>query len=411
MRISYVLLAVIAWLCAAGAAAQPVSGYITRSDCTAITAVSYGTVCQNTGSGGTLTQGSVYRYDVAGWYELITVISNPYYCADAGANDTYACNLPINPGTYAAGHHYWFKANTANTGQATINFNSQGDTVIKKAVGDVTTDLVTGDICAGQIVEVIYDGTNFEMTSPLCQNPSVISGLSTGTIPKAASASTLTDSAIVEDADSLNLSKAVEVGTVTGTPLDLNTTGITGAVIDAEGTGNTITIPAYWDLDLVGVSGGTAAHVWNDDPLSTACTPLAVTGTNRTTGVCTFPDSDGDYGRQISRYLPDGWTGSFDAEIWWKTTGTGNARFQFQTKCYADDEADDASFNTASVVTAAAGTSGRPNKQTITGITTTGCAAGELMRIRFFRNRTEASDTLNAALDVEKVVFKLRVAH
>jgi hypothetical protein len=190
-----------------------------------------------------------------------------------------------------------------------------------------------------------------------------------------------------------------------------DTVTFTNKTIDAEGTGNAITVPDYWDMDLVSVVGAVAAHVWNDDPLSTACTPLAVTGTNRTTGVCTFPDSDGEYGRQISRYLPTGWAGSFDAEIWWKTTGTGNARFSFQTKCYADNEADDAAFNTASLVTSAAGTSARPNKQTITGITTTGCAAEELMRIRFSRNRTEGSDTLNAALDVEKVVFKFRVAH
>jgi hypothetical protein len=191
-----------------------------------------------------------------------------------------------------------------------------------------------------------------------------------------------------------------------------DTVTFTNKTIDAEGTGNAITIPAYWDMDLVSVVGAVAAHVWNDDPLSTACTPLAVTpATVRMTGYCTFPDSDGEYGRQISRYLPTGFTGSFDAEIWWKTTGTGNARFRVQTICYADNEADDAAFSNSSYVTAAAGTSGRPNKQTITGITTTGCAAEELMRIRFSRNRTEGSDTLNAALDVEKVVFKFRVAH
>jgi len=190
-----------------------------------------------------------------------------------------------------------------------------------------------------------------------------------------------------------------------------DTVTLTNKTLDAEGTGNIITIPAYWDMDLVSVVSGTAAHIWNDDPLSTACTPLAVTGTNRTTGYCTFPDSDGEYGRQITRYLPDGWTGSFDAEVWWKTTGTGNARFKIQTICYADNEIDDAAFNASTPTTSAAGTSGRPNKQSITGITATGCAAGELMRIRFSRNRTEGSDTLNAALDVEKVVFKIRVAH
>jgi hypothetical protein len=185
----------------------------------------------------------------------------------------------------------------------------------------------------------------------------------------------------------------------------------TNFTLNAESTGNVVTIPAYWDMDLVSVVSSTAAHIWNDDPLSTACAPLAVTGINRTTGVCTFPASDGEYGRQITRYLPTGWTGSFDAEIWWKTTGTGNARFSIQTVCYADNEIDDAAFNTATVTTSAAGTTGRPNKQTVTGIATTGCAAEELMRIRFSRNQAEGSDTLNAALDVEKVVFKFRVAH
>lgn len=188
---------------------------------------------------------------------------------------------------------------------------------------------------------------------------------------------------------------------------------LTEGQIDAETAGVTITLPFRWDLDMCGVSpvdGTTVAHVWNRDPLGTAPTATARVGTNRGTCVLNFPDSDGQYGVQITKQLPDGFTGSFDADVWWDTTGTGNARFQFATKCYADDEADDASYNTASVVTAAAGTSGRPNKQTITGITTTGCAAGELMRIRFFRDRTEASDSLNAALNVEKIVFKGRAA-
>lgn len=189
--------------------------------------------------------------------------------------------------------------------------------------------------------------------------------------------------------------------------------GATGKVTkmtsDAEDSGVANTRPFYWDLDLCAVSpDGSTSHVWNKDPLSTAPTLTAKNGTNRSTCVLTFPDSDGDYGVSISRQLPSGWTGSFDADIWWDTTGTGNARFQIKTICYADDEADDAAYNSASVVTAAAGTSGRPNKQTITGITTTGCAADELMRIRFYRNRTEGSDTLNAALNVEKIRFKGR---
>lgn len=186
---------------------------------------------------------------------------------------------------------------------------------------------------------------------------------------------------------------------------------ISKITVNAETSGVTITMPFYWDMDMCGVSptdGTTVSHVWNEDPLGSTPSATARVGTNRGTCVLNFPDSDGQYGVQISKQLPSGLTGSFDADIWWDTTGTGNARFQFATKCYADDEADDASMNTASVVTAAAGTSGRPNKQTITGITITGCAAGELMRIRFFRDRTEGSDTLNSSLNVEKIVFKGR---
>lgn len=189
-----------------------------------------------------------------------------------------------------------------------------------------------------------------------------------------------------------------------------STGALTNVTMDIEA--NTITRPFQWDLDLCAISpsDSSTSHVWNKDPLSTAPTLTAKAGTNRSTCVATFPDSDGDYGVGISRFIPPGtFTGNFDAYIVWDTTGTGNARFQIQTKCYADDEADDAAMNTASVVTAAAGTSGRPNIQVITGITTTGCAAGEIMRIRFYRNRTEASDTLNAALNVEKVVFIGRV--
>lgn len=206
-----------------------------------------------------------------------------------------------------------------------------------------------------------------------------------------------------------------EIKAANGTPIirvDNNTQATTYLTVDAEAAGNNIQLPFRWDLDLCGVNptDSSLSHVWNKDPLSTAPTLTAKVGTNRGTCVATFPDVDGDYGVQITRQVPDGvFTGNFDADIWWDTTGTGNARFQIQTKCYSDDTADDAAFLSASIVTAAAGTSGRPNKQTITNITKTGCNGGDLMRIRIFRNRTEASDTLNAALNLEKVVFKGRV--
>jgi hypothetical protein len=89
------------------------------------------------------------------------------YCADAGSSDTYACSLSPAIVSYAAGNSYRFKANTANTGAATLNLNSLGAVAIKKVAGGVTTDLADNDIRVNQVVDVVYDGTNFQLQSTL----------------------------------------------------------------------------------------------------------------------------------------------------------------------------------------------------------------------------------------------------
>lgn len=83
-----------------------------------------------------------------------------YYAEDAGSTDSYAVTLAPVPDAYTAGMMVNFKANTANTGAATLNCNGLGAQAIKKH-GSAALD--TGDIAAGQIVAVIYDGTNFQM--------------------------------------------------------------------------------------------------------------------------------------------------------------------------------------------------------------------------------------------------------
>lgn len=181
--------------------------------------------------------------------------------------------------------------------------------------------------------------------------------------------------------------------------------------LDGEDAGVSITL--YQPLcggDLVGVdpATGTAGHIWDKSPLDTAPTATAVTGTNQTYGVARFPDSDGDYGVQLTCLLPPGFTGNVDAVAWGKTTGTGNVRLQIATKCYATDEAGDAAFNTSSKYTMAAGTSGRLNRYALSSITMTGCAANEMLMVRAFRNRTEASDTLNSTFDLKAVSLWVR---
>lgn len=104
------------------------------------------------------------------------VLQAAEFAADAGANDTYAITLTPAITAYGTGVKYRFKANTANTGAATLNINSVGAITIKKVDGGVTTDLSTNDIRAGQWVEVCYDGTNFQMLSQLGNAPTGTGG-------------------------------------------------------------------------------------------------------------------------------------------------------------------------------------------------------------------------------------------
>ncbi len=98
---------------------------------------------------------------------IVDDVSTPVFCSDAGGSDTYTCTLAPAPAGYTTGVRYRFKANTANTGTASINFNSLGAKTIKKVAGGITTDLADNDIQAGQWIDLTYDGTNMQMGSQL----------------------------------------------------------------------------------------------------------------------------------------------------------------------------------------------------------------------------------------------------
>jgi hypothetical protein len=85
------------------------------------------------------------------------------YAADAQASDTYVITLDPVPAAYQTGMQVIFKANTANTGAASLNVNSLGAKTIVKAV---STALANNDILAGMFCTVVYDGTNFVLMNP-----------------------------------------------------------------------------------------------------------------------------------------------------------------------------------------------------------------------------------------------------
>jgi hypothetical protein len=98
------------------------------------------------------------------------IVGTLNYCEDSVGSDAYACNLSPPIITYVTGARYTFKAGTINTGQATLALNGLAAKTIKKWVGTAKADLATGDIQAGQEVDVLYDGTDMQMLSAR-QNP------------------------------------------------------------------------------------------------------------------------------------------------------------------------------------------------------------------------------------------------
>ncbi len=85
------------------------------------------------------------------------------YAADTGSTDDYQISLSPAWTSLVIGKPIKFKAGTANTGACTLNVNGLGAVSIKKFYNST---LDTNDILANQIIEVIYDGTNFQINTP-----------------------------------------------------------------------------------------------------------------------------------------------------------------------------------------------------------------------------------------------------
>lgn len=87
-----------------------------------------------------------------------------YYESDVGADDDYVATLTPAPTTYAdiEGKLILLKVAYANDDAAcTLELNSLGTPKAITKTGTVA--LVAGDIKAGQIVPLVYDGTRFQI--------------------------------------------------------------------------------------------------------------------------------------------------------------------------------------------------------------------------------------------------------
>lgn len=91
------------------------------------------------------------------------------YVVDTGSASTYVIAPSPVITAYATGQQFTFiaiTANSANSGVSTLAVNGLAQKTIKKYFN---TSLVVNDIVVGQVVTVVYDGTNFQMINPVGQ--------------------------------------------------------------------------------------------------------------------------------------------------------------------------------------------------------------------------------------------------
>src|SRR5262249_58026749 len=94
------------------------------------------------------------------------------------------------PAAYVQGQRFSFLAASANGGAATLNVNGLGTKTIQLA----GAALVGGEIVSGQVVELIYDGTQFQILATPGLLASMRSGKlrCTGSVTLTASSTTTT---------------------------------------------------------------------------------------------------------------------------------------------------------------------------------------------------------------------------
>lgn len=176
-----------------------------------------------------------------------------------------------------------------------------------------------------------------------------------------------------------------------------NTVVLLNTQYNAESTGNVLTLPVKLWMPAAICNNATPSSPGWSFPTSNPGVPACQTGSNTQYGTMDFADSS-NLSAQFHLKLPSDWSSTVDVKLVWFTSATANSVvWQVSTICVADAETSDPAFNTASTVTdAAKGTTLQLNDASITSLTTTGCAAGELMFLKVQRDAAHASDTLAA---------------
>jgi len=82
---------------------------------------------------------------------------------DGGTGDVRTLTVPIEISDLQPHMKFQVISSAANTDATTMNINSLGAKDIKKKSGTSLAALAANDLIAGQVYEIVYDGTQFQL--------------------------------------------------------------------------------------------------------------------------------------------------------------------------------------------------------------------------------------------------------
>lgn len=110
---------------------------------------------------GTNTDGAVHQSG-------LNAVRHKSYVATTSGTDTYTATVSPAISAVNSGDRFFINFTNANTGPATLNLNGLGAIALTKNGIDA---IVPNDIKAGQVSEVLYDGTRFQLLTVSVNSP------------------------------------------------------------------------------------------------------------------------------------------------------------------------------------------------------------------------------------------------
>lgn len=101
----------------------------------------------------------------ASWADDVDTTTYCHLTATAGTN-TVTATGPVSASTYTAGQKFQFIPANTNTGATTLNVSCNSLALGAKNIFAVGAALIGGELRAGTVAVVVYDGTRFNLINP-----------------------------------------------------------------------------------------------------------------------------------------------------------------------------------------------------------------------------------------------------